>query len=87
MHTISLPLSHRSNAMLRAVAANRAEMTLSAEPDLRIDGLLCCDQATARELAHAGLIRPAAPGLPRQWVRAVLTPDGHVAVRRTAPAA
>jgi len=87
MRTISPPLSHRASAMLRAVAADRAEMTLSAEPDLRIDGLLCCDQATAHDLARAGLIRPIGPGLPRQWVRAVLTPDGHVAVSHTAPAA
>ena len=87
MRATSLPLSHRANAMLRAVAANRAEMTLSAEPDLRVDGLLCCDQATARDLAHAGLIRPVGPGLPSQWVRAVLTSDGYVAVSRTAPAA
>lgn len=87
MRATSLPLSHRATAMLRAVAANRAEMTLSAEPDLRIDGLHCCDQATARDLARAGLIHPAGPGLPRQWVRAVLTTDGHVAVSSTAPAA
>ena len=87
MRATSLPLSHRANAMLRAVAADRAEMTLSAEPDLRIDGLLCCDQATAHDLARAGLIRPIGPGLPRQWVRAMLTSDGLVAVSRTPSAA
>ena len=87
MYETDQPLNHRAAAMLRAVAANRAEMTLSCEPDLRIDGLACCDQTTAHELAHAGLIRPIGPGLPRQWVRAVLTADGHTAMASTRSAA
>jgi len=52
------PLSYRRLAMLRAVAAGRAEMTLSREPDLYVDGLPCCDQSEARMLAHDGLISP-----------------------------
>lgn len=46
--------SHRTLAILRAVADGRAELTLSCERNLRIDGLLCCDQETAHDLAHRG---------------------------------
>ena len=52
-------LNHRARALLRAIAAGRAEVTRSSEPDLKVDGLLCSDQVAARELAHAGLLRPA----------------------------
>src|SRR3954471_1736717 len=52
-------VNRRALAMLRAVGAGRAELTCSCEPDLRVDGLPCCDQATAHDLARAGLIRPA----------------------------
>src|SRR5690606_22949569 len=41
-------LNHRERATLRAVARGGAEITLSAEPDLFIDGLACCDQITVR---------------------------------------
>ena len=55
-------LSRRAVTMLRAVADNRADMTVSSEPDLRADGLLCCDQIAAHELAAR---RPDPPGVPR----------------------
>lgn len=70
-------LTHRARAMLRAVAAGRAEVTHSQEPDLRVDGLPCCDQAAARQLAHAGLVRPAQVGGHGQWFPAELTPEGR----------
>ncbi|MFI5614320.1 hypothetical protein [Amycolatopsis sp. NPDC051903] len=70
------PLTGRALAMLRAVADGRAELAGGREPDLRVDGLLCTDQATAHRLTHTGLVRPAAPGAPGQWVRAELTPEG-----------
>ncbi|MBW4721257.1 hypothetical protein [Saccharothrix obliqua] len=70
-------LSHRARAVLRAIAAGRAEVTLSREPDLRVDGLLCSDQAVARQLAHAGLLRPAPSGGHGQWSPAELTPAGR----------
>ena len=74
-------LNRRAMAMLRAVGAGRAELTCSCEPDLRVDGLPCCDQATAHELARAGLIRPAAgPVSIGQWVRAELTAGGQAAL-------
>ncbi|TVT25746.1 hypothetical protein FNH06_02300 [Amycolatopsis acidiphila] len=67
-------------AMLRAAANGRAEMTCSCEPDLFIDGLACCDQVTARFLAHANLICPARPGAIGQRVPVRLTPAGHSAL-------
>lgn len=78
------PLSHRALAMLLAVAAGRAEITLSCEPDLFVDGVPCCDQMTAHQLAHAGLVRPAQPGRIGQRVRTVLTAAGTDAVAAAA---
>ncbi|CCH33366.1 hypothetical protein ABZ816_18420 [Actinosynnema sp. NPDC047251] len=70
-------LTHRARAMLRAIAAGRAEVTHSQEPDLRVDGLLCSDQATTRQLAHAGLVRPVELNGHGQWSPAELTPAGR----------
>jgi len=72
--------SHRVLAMLRAVAAGRAQVSCSAEPDLFVDGVPCCDQFTAHVLAHEGLVRPSQPGTPGQRVPAVLTRAGHALV-------
>jgi hypothetical protein len=68
--------SHRAMAMLRAVAAGRAHMIYSAEPDLFIDGLPCCDQFAAHELTHLGLVRPSHPGQVGQQIPVRLTPAG-----------
>lgn len=73
-------MTGRDRALLRAVAAGRAEMTCSCEPDLFVDGLCFCDQFAAHQLAHQGLIRPAAPGPVGQRVRAELTPAGRSAL-------
>ncbi|MEU5696623.1 hypothetical protein [Actinosynnema sp. NPDC020468] len=70
-------LSHRARALLRAIAAGRAEVTRSREPDLRVDGLLCCDQSSVRDLAHAGLLQAALTNEVGQWVPAELTPEGR----------
>lgn len=70
-------LSHRAMAMLRAVAAGRAMMSCSCEPDLFIDGVACCDQMTAHVLARAGYIRPSCPG---GRVLAELTEAGRAAL-------
>lgn len=77
---MTCPLPHRALAMLRAVQAGRAELTDSCEPDLRVDGLACCDQAMARDLAHAGLLRTAGTGPRGAWLPAVLTPTGEQAL-------
>jgi hypothetical protein len=74
------PLSHRALAVLRAVAAGRAELTLRFGPNLRIDGLHCTDQFVARHLLDAGLVRAASPHAPTAWVRAVLTARGYDAI-------
>ena len=70
-------VNHRVLAMLRAVAAGRAQLTCSAEPDLFVDGVPCCDQFTAHALAHEGLVCPGQPGTPGQRVPAVLTRAGR----------
>ncbi|WP_370949123.1 hypothetical protein AB5J62_16650 [Amycolatopsis sp. cg5] len=69
-------LSNRGRAMLRAVAAGRAEVTCSCEPDMRIDGLLCCDQIVAHELVRLGYVRPGRPRPGESWVAAELTEVG-----------
>ncbi|GAB3492030.1 hypothetical protein [Amycolatopsis cihanbeyliensis] len=66
--------------MLRAVAARRALMSCSCEPDLFVDGVACCDQLTAHELARHGLIRPASPGNAGARVPAELTAAGEAAL-------
>ncbi|SFJ88705.1 MULTISPECIES: hypothetical protein [Amycolatopsis] len=81
MSPVSPDLPARALAVLRAVAAGRAEMTCSCEPDLFIDGLACCDQAIARLLAHAELICPARPGALGQRVPVRLTAAGHTVLR------
>jgi hypothetical protein len=66
--------------MLKAIADGRAELRCSCEPDLRVDGLSCCDQLTARQLARAGLVKPAYVVAPGNWAPAELTAEGHRAL-------
>ncbi|EWM19533.1 hypothetical protein KUTG_09837 [Kutzneria sp. 744] len=80
---MTTPLPHRAIAMLRAVAAGRAELTASSEPDLRVDGLPCCDQAMAHDLVHAGLV--VADGSGAAWMPARLTPSGERALASAGP--
>ncbi len=70
----------RELAMLRAIAAGRAELVRSCEPDLYIDGLCCCDQYTAHQLARRGLLRASAPGRTGERVPAELTATGRAFV-------
>ena len=79
-------LNHRALAMLRAVVEGRAELSCSQEPDLFIDGVPCCDQFTAHDLAHDGFIEPAYTGTLGQRVPATLTAAGLAALA-PAPAA
>jgi len=51
-------LAPRHVAVLRAVAAGRAELTASCEPDLYVDGRCCTDHTVAGLLTRAGLITP-----------------------------
>ncbi|SFW80579.1 hypothetical protein [Amycolatopsis australiensis] len=73
-------LSRRAIAMLKAIGDGRAELRCSCEPDLRVDGLPCCDQSTAHDLARAGLVRAATVVAPGQWAPAELTPAGRLAL-------
>ena len=70
-------LSFRDRAILRAIAGGRAQLVVSSEPDLFVDGRSCSDQVAVRGLAHAGLIGPAVPGRPGQRVLAALTAAGQ----------
>jgi hypothetical protein len=80
MSTHPSALSRRAIAMLKAVGDGRAELRCSCEPDLRVDGLSCCDQNTAHDLARAGLVRAAVAVAPGQWSPAELTDAGHRAL-------
>jgi hypothetical protein len=73
-------LSRREVALLRATAANRVDLTRSAEPDVRVDGLPFCDPTTARSLVHAGLIEAATPVAPGHRAPARLTAAGAEAL-------
>jgi hypothetical protein len=70
--------------MLRTVAAERAELSLSSEPDLFVDGLVCSDQPTAHVLVRAGLIHPRRPGSFGERVPAFLTDLGRSLLPATA---
>lgn len=87
MSTPQNALSRRAIAMLKAVLDGRAELRCSCEPDLRVDGLSCCDQNTAHDLARAGLIRAVGTPSPGQWAPAQLTDAGHRALGGDLPAA
>ncbi|WP_396287165.1 hypothetical protein [Amycolatopsis sp. PS_44_ISF1] len=71
-----IPLSYRERATLAAVAAGRAQISFSCEPDLFVDGLSCCDQSAIRRLVRLGLVEPATAGPRGQRVAAVLTTAG-----------
>jgi len=74
--TTACALSCRDLALLRAVAAGRAELVCSRLPDLLIDGRWCCDQSAAHQLAASGLLAPAVPAPTGARVPAVLTDTG-----------
>ena len=75
-----ISLSHRDHSILVAVAAGRATMTSSVEPDLYVDGLAVCDPVVCHSLLRAGLIEPAMPGPRGSVVPATLTAAGIVAL-------
>ncbi|MFI9813224.1 hypothetical protein [Saccharothrix variisporea] len=78
--TIAKELSNRARAMLRAVAAGRAQLSGGVEPDLYVDGLPCCDQTTTHDLVRAGLLRARrAVGLDER-TDAELTDAGRAAI-------
>lgn len=73
---VSSVLTCRHYAILREVAAGRAEATRSREPSMKIDGVNCADQAAAAQLFHLGLVTSPVAGRPDEYVPVRLTPDG-----------
>ncbi|WIX98172.1 hypothetical protein QRX60_29350 [Amycolatopsis mongoliensis] len=65
-------LNRREHAILRAVAAGRAELLISCAPDLLIDGGWC-DHTAVTRLVSEGWIRPARPAVAGERVPARLT--------------
>lgn len=65
-------LNHREQAILRAVAAGRAELLIGCVPDIAIDGGWC-DHAAVAKLAAEGWVRPARPGVVGERVPARIT--------------
>ncbi|WP_206794677.1 hypothetical protein [Amycolatopsis sp. MtRt-6] len=70
-------LTRRAVNMLKAVRDGRAQLSLGCEPDLYVDGIPCCDQATARTLGRLGLIAANGPGRLGELVPAVVTKAGQ----------
>ncbi|MFB9924659.1 hypothetical protein ACFORO_02165 [Amycolatopsis halotolerans] len=83
---MTVELTHRAMAMLKAVAQQRAEMSTSCEPDLFVDGFACCDQMTAHALAKGGYVRPGTGSAAAGRVPAELTEAGVAALSVTAAA-
>ena len=73
-------LSGRARAVLRAVAAGRAQLTGGCEPDLYIDGLPCCDQMVSHDLVRAGLLRGRREVGLYERTEALLTEAGRAAI-------
>lgn len=86
MDTEPHELSARARAMLRAIAAGRGTLRCGREPDLYIDGVPCCDQFSAHELVHDGLVA-ATSGPFGQFVPAALTAAGSAALGTATSAA
>lgn len=83
--TLPAPLSCQEEAILRAVHAGRVEISCSREPDMFVDGINCCHQATARRMFHEGWVQRAHSGLATERVRAGLTAAGRAVARLTPP--
>ncbi|WP_409181735.1 hypothetical protein F9C11_35495 [Amycolatopsis sp. VS8301801F10] len=83
---VTVELTHRAMAMLKAVAQQRAEMSTSCEPDLFVDGFACCDQMTAHALAKGGYVRPGTGVTSSGRVPAELTEAGAAALSVAAAA-
>jgi hypothetical protein len=76
MSLMTLTLTGRDRALLRAVAAGRCDITPTGIPDLRVDGRWFCDQPRAHALLAAGLVARAR-GAP---ATALLTSAGRAAL-------
>lgn len=77
------PLTRRDRALLAAVAAGRAQLTVGKFPRLLVDNRGVCDQIAVWQLLARQLITAAVTG-PGELARAVLTPAGWAALRAVA---
>ncbi len=75
---VSLILSGRDRALLRAASAGRCEFRGGCEPVLLVDGLACADWAAARRLVDAGLV--VTPDMSVALAAVTLTPAGSAAL-------
>jgi hypothetical protein len=72
MSTTAAPLTNRDQAVLRAVAAGRCEISPATGGVLAVDGLCFTDQFAGPRLTSAGLIAAA-----RGTGRVLLTASGR----------
>ncbi len=76
--SVSLVLSSRDRALLRAVSAGRCGFRGGCQPVLLVDGLVCADWAAARRLVEAGLV--VAPDASVALAEVSLTAAGNAAL-------
>lgn len=81
---MSITLTYRHLALLRAVADGRCELSRSCEPNLYIDGRACCDQQATHLLVHEGLVELAGSCRIGERVPARITPAGVALLRPVA---
>ncbi|RSN07985.1 hypothetical protein DMC63_34570 [Streptomyces sp. WAC 05977] len=86
MTGIRIELNRRERAILRAVAAGRAVLVWSCEPDLTVDGCWC-DHSAVHNLLEAGLIAGVRQVGFGQPTPAVITQMGAVVLAEAAEAA
>jgi hypothetical protein len=80
MTLMTMTLTGRDRALLRAVAAGRCEIAATGIPDLRVDGRWFCDQPRAHVLLAAGLLARAGSGARGAPATALLTGAGRAAL-------
>lgn len=71
---VTMGVSGRDRALLRAVSAGRCEFRGGCGPVLLVDGLVCADWSAARRLVDAGLVVAPDPSVALSTVS--LTPAG-----------
>lgn len=76
---VTVTVSGRERALLRAVVAGRCQFRGGCEPVLLVDGLACADSSVARRLVDLGLVAapdarvPVQPATATEAGRALLT--------------
>ncbi|RJQ68878.1 hypothetical protein D5S17_31385 [Pseudonocardiaceae bacterium YIM PH 21723] len=73
---IEIDLNQREVALLRAVAAGRAQLRAGSGGELTVDGAWC-DRVAVHRLVTGGMIQPAREGAVGQLLPAELTEAGE----------